>query len=171
MQGKKGALGDVFVWIVVAIVSLVFIGLWVYGHGLITDEITNTNSDLVNDAANKTFGEADRALNSSGPGLAFIIIMGMAINAMISNFLVRSHPAFLILYIFVAAAGVVLSSTVSNIYTGQILPNADLSSTFQDFTAANFVLQYLPYFAAIIALVGGIFLLINIVRDDGGGTV
>ncbi|MFB6246865.1 MAG: hypothetical protein ABEI74_04730 [Candidatus Pacearchaeota archaeon] len=171
MQSKKGALGDVFVWIVVAIVTLTFIGLWVYGHGLITDQITSTNSNMVNEAANKTFGEADRALNGSGKTLAFIILIGMAINAMISNFLVRSHPAFLILYIFVAAAGIVLAATVSNIYTGEILQNPDIASTFQQFTAANFVLQYLPYFAAIIALVGGIFLLINIVRDEGGPTV
>lgn len=167
---KQGALIDVITWIVVAIITIMFIGLWTYGHGLITDEITTTGNDLVDNAANKTFGEADRAINNTGKTLAFLIIAGMAINAMVSNFLVRSHPAFLILYIFMSAIGVIFAATVSNVYTGDVLGNPDIVSAFQQFGAVNFIMQYLPYFAAVIAIFGGVFLVINIIRDDGGET-
>lgn len=168
MIGKKGAMIDVFIWIIIALVTIMFIGLWTYGHGLITDEITNTDNEMINNASEKTFGVADDAINSSGKILAFLIIAGLAINAILGNVMVRSHPSFLILYIFVAVVGIIFAATVSNIYTGEILPQENIGSTFQEFTSVNFIMQYLPYFAAIIAIFGGVFLLINIARDDGG---
>lgn len=172
-MNKRGALSDLFVWIIIGFITLIFFGIWIYGHNLLTNElvaVTTTGDINVSAAAQATFG----AINASMPLLhtvSFVIFFGLGLSILVSNFLVRTHPVFFIVYLMFVVAAIILGAYVSNSYD-TILANDIVGSTFQEFTASNFIMANLPIWATVIGIFGAILLFINMQRDDGlGGSI
>jgi len=167
-MNKKGAITDVIIWVIIAIVVAVFFGLWTYGHGVITDAFTSTGNELVNNASEAVMRPADNALNTSLDTIGIIILIGMIINIFISNFVIKGNPLFFVAYVIMAVIGIIFSATVSNAYM-DLTSHEVLGEVLQSNAGMTFIMQYLPYFATVIAIVGGLFLYLGIVRETDSG--
>lgn len=163
---------DIIVFVIIGFIVLLFFASWMYGHNLITTTlIESTPSTIpgvnISEAAEDTFGVANSSLGGLR-SLAFIIIFGMALSIIMSNFLIKAHPAFFIVYIFVIVIAIVLSVFVSNTYETLMTSNT-LGTTLSSFTAGSFIMLQLPVVTAVVGVFGAIFLFIGIIRDDGLG--
>lgn len=174
-RNKKGSLADIIVWIVALMLVVIFFGSWIYMHNIMTTAFQgipdNPGGPNITAAVEATIVQANNALTPGLQLLAFIIIFGMVINILISNFLIKAHPAFFILYLFMAILGIMFSVVVSNIYE-DMLAQDPLGTTLQTFTATNVVLLNLPLWTALVTIFGAILLFIGTPSDlDVGGGV
>jgi len=168
LKNKKGALTDVIIWIIVAFVIAAFFGLWAYGHQLITDQLVNSGSELVANASKEVVQPANQAIQTSLDTLGIVILVGMIVSIFISNFLIKGNPVFFILYIIIATIGIIFSATVSNNYMN-LIGNEVIGSTLAANQGITFIMQYLPYFATVIAVIGGLFIYLGIIREKNQG--
>jgi len=173
-MNRKGNLADILIWLIVSFVVVVFFALWMYAHNIVTETlvgISSTSDINISGPAMQTFG----AINNSMPMLqtmAFGIMVAMAISILISNFLVRAHPVFFVVYFLISAVAIVFSVYLSNAYE-TLLSGSVFSDTLVEFSASNIIMANLPIWTTIICLGGAIFLFIGMIRDDGlgGGVV
>jgi len=175
MKNKKASMIDIIILMIIAFAVVMFFGLWVFGFNMVTEELTSieSNSDSVNisDAAEKTFGQINDAQTPGLHILAYVIILSMGLSILISNFLVKGNPVFLVVYILVVIAAIMGSVYISNQYE-EFLQNEIFGSTLADFGGGSFLLLNLPVLVTIIGLLGAIFLFMGIIRDAGlGGSV
>ncbi len=174
IMNKKGSLIDIFIWIIIGFITVVFLGAWVFMNGIVTEALVavpTNNGVNVSGAAQQIAVPVNDALAPGLHLLSFSIIIGLMLNIYISNFLVKGNPVFFILYIFITISAVILSAIVSNIYEG-LLAGELLGTTLLGFRASNFILLNLPLWSVIISLTGAVFLFVNIQRDsDVGGVV
>ena len=168
MKNKKGSLFDIILWVIVSFVVVLFLGLWVWGHGLLTTSLENvgtiSNGFNFTQATAQTFGVVNSSEQTWLPIIAFIIILCEGLTILITNFFIKEHPLMFIPYIFVVAIGVVIAAYLSNqfqsLLTGQLF-----SSTLMTFTMADYVMIYLPLWTSIIGAFGAIFLMARIIID------
>ena len=173
-MNRRGSLADILIWLVVCFVVVVFFALWMYAHNIVTQTLIGVSGNPnvnISGPAMQTFG----AINNSMPMLqtiSFGIMVAMAISILISNFLVRAHPVFFVVYFLISAVAVVFSVYLSNAYE-TLLSGQAFSDTLVGFGASNIIMANLPIWTTIICLGGAIFLFIGMIRDDGlgGGVV
>lgn len=176
-KDKRGAITDVIMWIVVAIVVVIVLGLFYYAFGMkvlpalkdgfqhfqnVNGQNITAQTNLVIDTIVKGMGEFK--------WIAYGILIVMALNIWLGYFLVRIHPAFFILYFLVAIVGFIISIPVSNGYEVLINSNSEFASVLQtQFHSASFIILNLPIFAIVISFIGMIILMAGIPRDRGAG--
>jgi len=174
---KKGAITDLFVFIVIGFITVIVIGLLLFGVGEVndtfmslTDDPGGTNTSNFSYFAQETLDVAVGGLQTAKL-VAFGILFGMALSILVTSFFVRSHPALLIVFIFVTVIAVIVAVPVSNVYEESILADSVIGETFQGFTAANFVLLNLPIWVTVLGLIGAALLAITIKtsQDLGSG--
>ena len=176
MINKKGSVIDIIIWIVVAFATIAFFGMWIYGFNQMTNILINIPDGAtalnVSGAALDTFGQLNTAQTTGLHTLAFIMIFSTGLTILVSNFVVKSHPAFLIVYIMVIIGAIIASVYISNQYES-LMVDSVVGSTFQAFTAANFIMLYLPVWTTVLGFFGAIFMFMGIYRDRemGGGIV
>lgn len=175
IKNKKASLIDIIVWIVVCFVTVTFLALWTYGFDKITVAMGNAKStgDInISKHVDSTFGVVNDQM-SGLQSIAFIIMFTLAIGILITNFYVKAHPVFFILYIFIIVVAVIFSVNISNVYMDELMAHDELGSTFQEFKGASFIMEYLPLWTVVIGFLGTIFLFAGIMRDRelGGGSV
>lgn len=173
-MNKKGSAIDILVLIVVALIVVIFFAGWMYGFNLLTNDLITIQSQPnelanVSQAATDVFVPVNTGLNFLRV-ISFIIIFGLSLSILISNFLVRANPVFFVVYFFIAIIAIVFGVYVSNAYE-TLQSNSVLGATLATFTGTNFFLANLPIIVGVIALFGAIFLFINVPRDPeiGGG--
>ena len=171
MMNKKGSIFDIVLWAVVAVITIFILGALVYMFQTVETELAEIGTvgavNMTNITA-QTFGQVNAGLAIWIPRIALIIIFMSGLSILIHNFLVKAHPVFFISYFFMLIAGVIVSAYLSNEYNS-LLSNSVLGSTFQTFTGANFIVNWLPYWVTIIGVFGAIVLFIGIIRDKSGG--
>lgn len=173
-MNKKGAIIDIIVWIVVAFVVVVFFGLWVWGFDMVTDKLvsidTGSSSVNVSEVASQTFGVLNTAQASGLKFIAFCIIVAMALSILVSNFIIKSHPVFFIVYIFVIVGAFIGAVYISNAYE-TLTQDASFGPTLLSFKAGTFIMLNLPIWTLVIGIFGAIILFIGITIDaeSGGG--
>ncbi len=172
LKDKKGSVIDIIIFIVVAFVAIMFIAVWIYGFDLVSDTLTGFDDPnvLVNvsDAADRTFAQVNAAQQTWGPILAYAIIFGMILTILVSNFLVKAHPVFFVVYFLVVIGAIVVSVEVSNAYEDLLLQDP-LDIALQPFGAGTFIMLNLPVWVTVIGLMGALFLFIGVIRDRGMG--
>jgi len=167
-MNKNGSILDGIMWIIIGMITLLVFGGLIYIHNSVYDglhgvgmvgevNITNITETVMKPTHDSLIGGMD--------GIGFLILAGGAFSILISNFLVRKHPAWLIAYILITIIAVILSAYVSNEYMA-LLNNEALGVTLSQLTMSNFVMQWLPYWSAIIGIFGAIFLFIGSMRDN-----
>lgn len=170
---KAQSLLDVIIFIVIAIVIVVFFGLWRYGFNIITTSLeaveTPVNSLGINisQSATQTFGAVNIGLISLKT-VGLCLIFGMIITIFISSFLVKAHPVFFAGYIMISIIAVIFAMMISTSYSNLMLDPI----MFQIFTsdpAGSFILDNLAIWVTIIAFIGAILLFAGINKDDGMG--
>jgi len=173
INNKRGSILDIFIWIILSFVVVVFFATWMWGHNIITTTLTSIDTGdsniNVSDAAVKTFGQVNSALAWLRI-LAWVIIFAEILTIIISNFYVNSHPIIFIPYLFIIIAAVMFSVYISNYYE-TLISNDLLGSTITSFTGGSFIMLNLPLWTTIVGFIGLIFLTIGILRDRqlGGG--
>lgn len=174
-MNRKGSIFDLIVWIVVITIMLVFFAGFYYGFGIMKDQVTSIvipNSPInISQAGEDTFGQVHTGL-ASLKWIALVITISMIISIMVSNFLVKAHPVFFIVYIMMTIVGVFLSVYIANAYESILVSSNPISTTLQSFTAMNFIMLHLPIWTTIVGIMGAIFLFIGIIVDrDQGGSI
>jgi len=174
-MNKKGSIMDGMVWIVIAFITLiVFGGLYIMYDNVYTGlrDVGNAGNINVTNITDTVFKPTHDNMIQNMNVIAFLILAGGAFSILVHNFLVRMHPVWIVAYIFMTILAVIASAYVSNIYM-ELLTNEAVGSTLQQFTMSNFIMQYLPYWSAVIGLIGTAFLFIGALRDRelSGGIV
>lgn len=172
MINRKGSVIDIIVFIVIAFSTLLVLGMFVYLFNTLETELGGIGTigaiNMTSITAD-TFGIVNNTLSVSMHTIAVIIIVFSALSIFIHNFLVKAHPVFFMTYVVMAFISIIAAAYVSNEYMS-LLSNEVLGETLQGFSAANYIMAYLPYWVAVIGVFGAIFLFIGIIRDrDGGG--
>ncbi len=169
-MNKQGAITDIIVWMAVGFITILFFAGFMFGHGILTERLSNINNTgiiNVSGAAEVTFGKVDVALGGLKI-LAFIIIFTMGLSILISNFLVKAHPVFFVVYVLITVLAIVFSVPISNVYEDMMV-NPTLGPTISEFTGGSFIMLNLPVWTTVLGLAGAIFLFIGIRRDTGAG--
>lgn len=175
MMNKRGEIFDIILFIVLAFVTVMVLGMFLYGFNTMSSHLTGITSQL---PGNKTIGSvAQDTIGNVNNGLdtlkivAFAIIFGMILTIILGNFLIDVHPAFFVAYLMIAVGAVIVSVPVANTYE-ELTTSATFGATLSGFTATNYIILNLPVWVTIIGFIGAIFMFIGIVRDrEAGGIV
>ena len=167
-RGQADGLIGIIVFVVLAFVIVMFLGVWGYVSQILTDTLTtipSSGSVNITDAAVNTFGAINNALVPGLKILSFVLIFGMVLMIFLTNFLVKKHPLYFFIHVIMTMFAVILSVPISNSYEG-FLTGQVFSSQLQGFTAATFIMRSLPVWVAVIGLIGAMILVINIRRNE-----
>lgn len=172
-RNKKGSVADLILFGVLAFIVIFFFGIWLYVNSNMNSafaSVHDTSTMNFSSAINQTWTPVYNAFYNHSDLLGMSIIVGMILLIFFTNFLVKVHPAFIIIYILFMIFAIFFSIYISNAYT-TISNIPTLSASFQHLTASNWFMSNLPLMVAIIGVVGGIILFAGIIKDDqlGGG--
>lgn len=173
-MNKIGGFTDLFLFMVVTIIIVLISGLFIYLGGKVELELSNqmdnqmygnTNgTEIVND----TIGKVATTYHALY-WISMFLIVGMVISIFIGSYLVTTKPVFFIPYIFIVIIAIVVSVGLSTAYES-IIAEPLLSSTFDGFVGANFILSKLPIWVTIIGFTGGIIMFARMgSRDESMG--
>jgi hypothetical protein len=166
IKNKRGGFADVFIFVIMAFVIVLFFGIMYYGFGKMNDVLTSVKFDLgsgehatnFSNIVDSTWGEVYDAYDKLKV-LAYVLIFSMILTILISAWAIKSPPLFLMVYILISIGGIIVGAYISNMYEDLLL-NADFGATLQSFKGASYMLLYLPYLAGIVALFSGLISLI-----------
>ena len=153
---KKGLVIEIIAFMVVAFIMLLFFAGWIYGSHIINGVLTNINSTSpignISEAASHTYTYVDTGYSQLNL-ISLMILIGYTIATFIIAYFSRKHPIWIAVYVMIAIVLVIFSIYISNAYQG-LLSNSTLGATLGTFTVQNFIMNYLPYWVAIISLFG-----------------
>ena len=178
IKDKTGSYADIFVFIIMSFIIVVFFGMMYYGFSKVDTVLTGiqittgdgTGYGNFTNIVDDTWGEVFDAY-AQLKIIAYVLIFGMIFSILVSSYMVKSPPIFLIIYIIISIVGIIAGASISNVYQGLLL-NAEFGSTLQSFRGASYLLLYLPYLAGIVALFSGLLSLIQLNKskvETGGG--
>jgi hypothetical protein len=98
------------------------------------------------------------------------MIFALIIGTVITNSMMRIHPALFFVYILIVILAVMFAAPISNAYLN-ILNSNVYDGILSSFTGSNWILLHLPFVIAVTGIIGAIFLFINIVRVGNEGTL
>lgn len=174
-MNKRGQLFDVIIWLIIIFIMFIFFVGFKYGFNILTNTIVGVNQPVgntnVSQIGTDTFGQVNVGLDSL-KWLALVITVSMILSIMISNFLIKAHPVFFIVYILITIIAVVLSVYLSNAYESILTSGNVLTQTLQSYKAMNYIMLYLPIWTTIVGIMGAIFLFIGVTLDrEQGGSI
>jgi len=166
IENKKAGFTDLFIFMIVAFVLVLFCGVFIYITTEARDEIRDNieGMNLIGDGRGNnatqvvdyTLGSAINSFNALYWITGFLIF-GMIIAIFIGSYMVTTKPIFFIPYIFIVFIAVIIAVAISNAYE-TLYANATLNSTLAGFTGSNWVLAKLPIVVAIVGMAGGIIM-------------
>lgn len=169
---------NIFTFMIIGFVAVLFFAGLIYVSGLLNT--TFHQAGLLNEAnsgqpgyanltqaADVTFGQMNNGVQSLRL-VAITLIFSLILGTIITNAMVRIHPAFFIVYIFIVVLAIIFSATISNAYESILRTNV-YDGLLQSFTGSGWILLHLPLVTALTGVLGGIFLFINIVRTGAEG--
>lgn len=167
LKNKRGNYGDVFVFIIMSFVIVVMFGLMYWGFTKM-DTVLNSVQFNIGDSnftsvLDKTWGQVYDAY-AQLKTFAYVLIFGMMLTILVSAWMSKSPPIFLLIYIIVSLVAIITAVYISNAYQG-LLANADFGSTLQSFKGGSFFLLYLPYLAGVLSLFSAVIGLIGLNRS------
>jgi len=173
MIGNKGALTDLFVYMAVIfimvlfMVSMMFIANKTKAELLAKADILQGDSTSYNATTliEKTIGGVTNAYEPL-KWISVMLMIGFALSILVTSFLVRTNPVFFIPYAIIVVVAVIISAPISNTYE-TLYNNPTLHSTFVGFFGASYIFSYLPIWIAVIGLLAGILMFVNVVRSEG----
>ena len=176
LKNKKAqSILDVFVFLSLAFFVVVMVFVLIYCSRIITNSIVgidtpaNTLGINVSETAKITFGNLNNGINNLKM-VGFVIIFGMVLTIFISSFLVRAHPVFAVVYLFIAILAVILAMVIQNSYDTMLADNL-LGGVMQEGSAINMFMSNITTWTLVICFVGGIFVFSGLLSpaDTGQG--
>jgi hypothetical protein len=164
---------SIFVTILVCAGLIYAMGLLsttMHGIGVTNDMTTSsTTAGYVNltRASDITFGTVNDSIQNLRM-VALAIIFAELLSVIIVNFAVRGiNPAFFFVHVLIVVLAIIFSAPVSNAYQSLLQDPNIFGGNLQTFTGANWVMINLPLVIAVVGILGGMFLFINILRGGG----
>jgi hypothetical protein len=172
IKSRKAGIFDLILAIALSLILIVSLVLFTFAQHKTQEKLLevapklqhNFNNINVTDTINESFGEVGDAY-STFKWISVMLIFGFFMSILISAFLVKTHPAWFVGYIFVVVISIIVSVYVSNAYE-TLLNNPTLASTFAGFFGATWIFLNLPIWVTIIGFLAGILMYINL--DTGG---
>jgi len=177
-MNKKGAFADLFIFMIFAFIIVLFCVVMVYIANTTRDQLHETmdGMDLGDGRGNNASEVIDNTMGVTALSfttlywISALLIFGMVLGIFIGSYLVTTKPVFFIPYVFVVIIAIIVSVPISNSYE-TLSNNADLSSTFNNFEASNFIMLNLPIWITIIGFIGGIIMFSRMGRREEFGFV
>lgn len=174
-KNKKGGFTDLFLFMIVSVIIVLFCGIFIYMattiHGKLQEEIPKLNINGAGDNSSvileNTMGKAVESFNSLY-WIATVLIFGMILSIFIGSYLVTTKPIFFIPYLFIVIIAVIISAGISNAYE-LMASNSLLQPTFYGFSGANWIILKFPIVISIIGIAGAIIMFTRLGKDQGGG--
>jgi hypothetical protein len=138
---------------------------------LISKLILNKFNDALNEG-NLHTPESQEALNQMGTAFPtfdnaiLMVLIILTIGLIITSFLIPSHPIFLVINIFGIFFLCFLGFVLSNLYKEIIDNSEDLAEVYTTFPKLTFVMNKIPWIAAILVF---IVTIVGFARYQGGG--
>lgn len=160
---KSQAFTDLFLFMIVAFVIILFSALFIYmgitvREHLNNELVGNEVGDNVNytEIVDDTIGRLNTAY-SSLYWISLFLIIGMIIAIFVSSYQVITRPVYFVVYIFVVIIAVIVSVGIAVAYNS-IRQDQTLASVFIGFIGSNYLMLYLPVWITIIGFTGGIIM-------------
>ena len=181
VEDKKGqvpSVFNIFTVIIVMFLAVVMFGGLIYVSGILNSTFHQIGIDnehnagqpgYVNmtQASDATFGQMNGSIQALRL-VAVCLIFALIVGVFISNALIKIHPAFFFVYILIVILAVIFSAPLSNAYESLLQSNI-YDGVLVSFTGANYMLVNLPVVTAIVGVLGGLFLFVNLIRTGGEG--
>jgi len=173
MNRKGSAFSDLFLLIAILMVAVFLFAGMVFGVRQVNTALSDIDLVILGSnvtiASDQTFAQIDTAMGGM-KWVAVAIFFGMMVAIFVSNFLVKAHSVFFVVYILLTVIAVVFSTFVSNSYE-TMLSSGVLAETLQSFSPTNFIILNLPTVITLIGFIGALFLFIGVTvdRQQGGG--
>ena len=170
---KRAGFTDLFIFMIVAFVLVLFSGIFIYITNQATDTMRDNigNLNLVGDGNNNASVVLENTLGSATASfdalywIAVFLIFGMIIAIFIGSYMVTTKPVFFIPYIFIVIIAVIVAVPISNAYENLYM-NDTLNSTFANFVGASWIMAKLPIIIAIVGMAGGIIMFVRMGKRE-----
>lgn len=175
-MNKRGGFADLFIFMILAFIVVVICVIMVYISNRTTLQLHDSmdGMDLGDTLGNNASEVIDNTIGSTSTSftslywISAFIIFAMILGIFIGSYLVTTKPVFFIPYIFIVIIAVISSVPISNSYEN-LSNNAELGSTFVNFTASNFIMLNLPIWITIIGFVGAIIMFARMGKKEDYG--
>lgn len=173
IKSKKGSYADLFLFMILA-VAIVFISV------VMIKIVGTANTKFHEELDDKMFGDqngTELVTNTIGKvsnsydalyWISIMLIVGMMLSILIGSFMVTTRPVFFLPYIFILIIAIVVSVGISNAYN-TVSDDPTLSTTFDRFAGANFIMGKLPIWITIIGFAGAIIMFSRLGSKENEG--
>lgn len=164
VRNKRGDVTDIMIFLILTFVFAVVIFIFAFiipeiAQGLGTAGMNNTAEGASGIEELERFGTITLQRGF------FLLAMGLMISTLITSFLVRTHPIFIFLYIFMLGLTIFVGTYLGNAYDD--LRNTPLlSDTLASQTLINLIMENL---ITIILAVGALSMIIIFAKFSSGG--
>lgn len=176
MEFANGSQFNIFTFMIVAFLAVVFFGGLIYAMGLINNVMNqvgianevNAGKDMyvnMSQASITVFGSLNQSIQALRL-VALMYILGIGVCIMLTNALQKKHPIFFFIYIMISLLAVIFAPAISNAYI-TLLNSGIYEGGLNQFTGANVLILNLPIVVLVISVLGGVFLFINLIRTGG----
>ena len=172
IKNKKGAMSDLFLFMAIGFIIIMFSVIMFY--------VANTTFKSLSDKApalQQALGKDGNATEIIGSTMGqvvnsyqslkwitFVLIFGLALSILITNFLVKTNPIFFVPYVIVLIIAIIVAVPMSNSYE-TIYQNPLLAESFSGFWGASWIFLHLPIWITVIGLLAGVLMFVNVVRN------
>lgn len=143
-KNKKGIFDAVLIIVLIFCTALV-IFFSVFLANKLQEELSPQFNNKSSEAFNQT---VNQAVNWSDWLVLVMVFLGF-LGIIITSFLFYSHPAFMVLWIFLAIGLLVLSVILANIYD-EITTSSELIENNAYFSKTNYIFSHFPLFTLVI---------------------
>lgn len=170
LKNKRGALSDIFLFMIVSIILLLVSGMFIYMGATLNSklhqELDPKSHGTVNYNATitQTFGKVSVAYQSLY-WISLVLMIAMILSIFFGSYMVTTRPIFFVPYIFIVIIALVVSLGISNAYSS-LTAQPELKSTFDGFVGANVIMYFLPMWIAIIGFTGGIIMFVRMKSEE-----
>ncbi len=179
MKNKKAfVFTDLFLMIAILLVMVVLFAGFIYFFGLVNTNLRdigviegiNENDINFTEITDNSIGYVNTGVGNLR-FVALIIFFGLMLSILLSSFLIKVHPMFFAVYLFILIIAVIFSFVISNVYQDNLRDNEILGEIVQSFTSIDYIIIYLPLIIIVIGSLAGILMFMGMTRDNelGGG--
>ena len=165
-MNKKGGLLDLILAMIFTFIILIFVVVITFSSRVVNEKMHEMAPTLqanmqenVSEIINDTIGATNRAF-STLKAASLILIFGYFLSILLSSFLVKTHPAFFVAYLFVVVISVIVAVPISNSYE-EMYEHPLLAQDFAGFFAQSWIFLHLPLWVTVIGILAGILLFLN----------
>jgi flagellar biosynthesis protein FliQ len=170
-MNKRGAFTDLFIFLAFAFVIIVFMGTMTFIGKTTYDKFMEQapvlqaqmgESGNATEIIENTLGQVNYSYGAL-KWISVMLIFGLALSIFLTSFLVKTNPVFFVPYVLIVIIAVIVAVPLSNTYEG-LYNDATLGLTFQGFFGASWIFMNLPIWIAVIGILAGILMFINVSR-------